>query len=415
MSDLRGFRQNLLRGFREVVDEGRARFGPLGENLLRDTERQFRTNPAGFIPPHAQQAMANTAQALEFTDAGDVKAYQDTTSAALDAVARGSWADAAMNAPGALASLGALLMPGVSARMLQDAPTMVRGMADSIGGAYPGNPSERGMFAGIGAKNADMNALNEAMKLEQAGEFPSDIWEKTGWGRGADNKWRFEIDDSQSALARMTNEVTMKKRGVLGKSLIHDQVYEAYPDTADIKYMPDYAGYASGRKGTYKHDENTIAVNVFGGGGNRALRQAAKEQQRSTTLHELQHAIQAREGFGSGGNAGEFTRGYLNLVKDASEQIEEINKRLASAAGTPKYDQLMQERQILVNQIQSIEGSHGIGAQEKGFEDYRRLAGEVEARNVQTRMNMTSAERRERPPWFTQDVPNSEQIVRFKR
>lgn len=112
MSDLRGFGQNLLRGFREVVDEGRARFGPLGENLLRDTERQFRTNPAGFIPPHAQQAMGNAAQALEFTDAGDVKAYQDTTSAALDAVARGSWADAAMNAPGVAASMASLMLPG---------------------------------------------------------------------------------------------------------------------------------------------------------------------------------------------------------------------------------------------------------------------------------------------------------------
>lgn len=44
---------------------------------------------------------------------------------------------------------------------------------------------------------------------------------------------------------------------------------------------------------------------------------------------------------------------------------------------------------------------------------YRRLAGEVEARNTQTRLNMTAEERRAMPATETADVPRSEQIVRF--
>jgi hypothetical protein len=45
---------------------------------------------------------------------------------------------------------------------------------------------------------------------------------------------------------------------------------------------------------------------------------------------------------------------------------------------------------------------------------YRRMAGEVEARNVQTRMNMTPEQRRATPPWATQDVPYDQQIIRHR-
>ena len=45
-------------------------------------------------------------------------------------------------------------------------------------------------------------------------------------------------------------------------------------------------------------------------------------------------------------------------------------------------------------------------------EAYRRLAGEAEARNVQTRRNMSLEDRRAQPPWTTEDVPREKQIVR---
>ena len=43
---------------------------------------------------------------------------------------------------------------------------------------------------------------------------------------------------------------------------------------------------------------------------------------------------------------------------------------------------------------------------------YGRLAGEVEANNVETRMQMTAAERRRLSPLRTQSLPNYLQIVR---
>jgi hypothetical protein len=46
------------------------------------------------------------------------------------------------------------------------------------------------------------------------------------------------------------------------------------------------------------------------------------------------------------------------------------------------------------------------------FNQYQRLAGEAEARNVQTRRDFTPQQRREAAPWSTLDVPESELIVR---
>lgn len=42
------------------------------------------------------------------------------------------------------------------------------------------------------------------------------------------------------------------------------------------------------------------------------------------------------------------------------------------------------------------------------FDLYQRLSGEAEARNVQTRLNMTPEERAATPPWKTLDVPEDE-------
>jgi hypothetical protein len=51
--------------------------------------------------------------------------------------------------------------------------------------------------------------------------------------------------------------------------------------------------------------------------------------------------------------------------------------------------------------------------QQVAQELYKRLAGETEARNVQTRMNMSAEQRRASPPWTTQDVLDEDQIVRL--
>lgn len=59
-----------------------------------------------------------------------------------------------------------------------------------------GPPEERYSFAGRNANRADQEALARAEELERTGTDAEQIRQETGWFRGADGLWRFEIDDS---------------------------------------------------------------------------------------------------------------------------------------------------------------------------------------------------------------------------
>ena len=93
-------------------------------------------------------------------------------------------------------------------------------------------------------------------------------------------------------------------------------------------------------------------------------------QFRSSTLHELQHAIQQREGFEQGGSMSSFGK-YGVTVKDP-DTGKKLTKR----------------------------------------ESYMRLLGEAEARNVQTRRDFTDQQRKDMPPWTTLDRPESKLYTR---
>jgi hypothetical protein len=110
--------------------------------------------------------------------------------------------------------------------------------------------------------------------------------------------------------------------------------------------------------GYFNPGTNTMAVRRDIGNSDYLRTQAF----RSTALHELQHAIQQREGFETGGMRQEFGRGFKNRPVD------------------PKT-----------------------GKQLTPWETYRALVGETEARLVQDRRWMTPAERRFIPPYSQVD------------
>ena len=59
---------------------------------------------------------------------------------------------------------------------------------------YGGN--QRGIFAGVKAKGADLKQMEAAQELANRGLSRDEIWSKTGWFEDVDGKWKFEIDDS---------------------------------------------------------------------------------------------------------------------------------------------------------------------------------------------------------------------------
>lgn len=79
----------------------------------------------------------------------------------------------------------------------------VRDVVDRRGGSRPaetaptrGPPQERYSFAGRNANQADREALARAEEMERSGADAEQIRRETGWFRGIDGLWRFEIDDS---------------------------------------------------------------------------------------------------------------------------------------------------------------------------------------------------------------------------
>lgn len=79
-------------------------------------------------------------------------------------------------------------------------------------------------FAGERAKTADHAVLAEAKTMEGEGKDRTEIWTKTGWFKGVDGKWRFEIDDSQ---AEYLGGVKSARR--FDKVIDHPDLAAAYP------------------------------------------------------------------------------------------------------------------------------------------------------------------------------------------
>lgn len=205
------------------------------------------------------------------------------------------------------------------------------------------NGDIRYSFAGKNAQNADKQSLGKAVRLDLKNTNSEDIRQKTGWFRGTDKKWRFEIDDSQASVtlteSEIANALENNKYYRLSYLLEHPQLFEAYPD---LKMM-DVIFDNSIQGGAFSDGAILIGTKV----------QTPREL-KSLLLHEIQHAIQESENFARGASPGYFMRQGFD--------------------------------------------------EETAYEKYIHSSGEVEARNVQLRMDMSSAERKSVEPFFTQDV-----------
>lgn len=282
--------------------------------------------------------------------------------------------------------------------------------------------AEVGMFIGAGSKAFDKAMAFTATKLEKKGLSPQEIWKETGTVRGPDGMWRQEISDKLTTLkGQPYKDVIMGAydRGVLktGDQLykttvedvfFHNALKEAYPEVMNIETQMMRKG--SDAKGS-------LSV----GGKNQVLQvreDLLAEPARSTMLHELQHAIQEKEGFGVGGNTDTMDR-MIGKVKDRAFLIkerdeykvaeQELNK-LADNFFTNKINKaefdageqaLLQKYPVLNEYRNASDVVHNFGNDPS--DAYRRLMGEAEARLTQTRRNLSPEERKQYFPFEFQD------------
>jgi hypothetical protein len=295
----------------------------------------------------------------------------------------------------------------------------VNGISTGLGAVPVGGDMAGGllkaMFGGLMAKTADMGALNKAVKMANEGADKKAIWDATGWFKGADDQWRFEIDDSGAFTKGYgpMSEIMNKQGSRVRDVMRHPELLDAYPRIMNDVTVDPFIG-APGQKGTFDPNHNVLGLND-------ELRGSAMG---STILHELQHGIQTKEGFARGAHPEEYASGAMFHEKARSLQGD-LSKELTGGL-TYKPDEIIRDLKYAdPDRVQAIVKAHGFDTTDEAlaflkkqdemrtpYSQYKRTAGEVEARNVQTRMNMTPAERRAKAPWETQDVPDELQIVR---
>lgn len=224
----------------------------------------------------------------------------------------------------------------------------------------------RHSYGGRGAENANLDELDRAKRLLAQGVDKDAVRRDTGWFRGADGQWRFEIDDSGLIYSKTGNilgyadsarapheyaakwlaltsvEMTDTQRGELAKYIkqrdngefsqeLYDKLAKywgtAFEDYAAAKEaMLDRSNASGATVGDYiKHDElfrqypqlkdMGLVFENLGSGENGyyngleiVIDSHLKDAPEKTLLHEIQHVIQRYEGFSRGASVDYWNR-----------------------------------------------------------------------------------------------------------
>lgn len=170
---------------------------------------------------------------------------------------------------------------------------------------------------------------------------------------GPEGKPRFEITD---APAKILSLPAKGESSNLGDILSHPQLFEAYPDLSGIPVRNDpelgYGGGAYTPKFEYSHDPGKFSQEKIG-----FSKSPFDSDTIGTLLHEIQHAIQSREGFKQGGSIGEFYEALarLNLSKTDPGISSDYNRFYKNATGEREaYDVSKRYRDMLANKLLGV-------------------------------------------------------------
>lgn len=293
---------------------------------------------------------------------------------------------------------------------------------------------ERGAAAADKAeeRTTRMDFLSVARKMEDEKKDAKAIKIATGWERGADGKWRFEIpdfhfnyekwkDNNKELLDSMDDKdyrnimryekefyedlspirkknfdelrsrtgYKIKQELTLGDVLEGkgaDTLFKYYPELLDVKFK--FSNLDAATVGIYDSKTKTIEVND-------ALLYSPRKAERNLQ-HEVQHVIQHLEGFAKGGN-------QFQVRGEVKKKFSKVIKQIRQLRAEGKED----EAKAIVEKNRGLYNAY---TKNDDYNSYKSLAGEVEARNVQERMNMTPEERRKTLAESTEDVARKDQI-----
>lgn len=307
--------------------------------------------------------------------------------------------------------------------------------------------------------NTRLDNLAVAREMEKSGKDAKSIKIATGWERGADNKWRYETKDieyvpdgSARKLSLFDNKEWKKELDKLSNKMLDgevlsdeenkrfdelstkydevieqlnnteklylddyvkdDELFKAYPKLKQTKIV--FVDKNNGEAGSYSHKDNTITVNLN-----------SRIEVNSILAHEIQHAIQHMERFSTGGNYKSVLLFFeenpeveIKFVvdetyKEAKNRGIDITKEELHKMFTESDDVAQDIENKIIDRNNITEAELGEVYNSGVDAGYRSISGEVEARNVQSRLNMTPEERRKALASETEDVAREDQIFLY--
>jgi hypothetical protein len=200
-----------------------------------------------------------------------------------------------------------------------------------------------------------------------------------------DKKTRFEISDEPMKMKPNYQELAGVPRK-LSDYIDHPELFKNYPG---LDKTPVFVSVDPSHKsgvGSYSAGNYVRGIDV------KAPSVASAED---TLIHEIQHAIQEKEGFARGGNPDQF------MSRELVDKFHSLWDRFEKKP----YSLSPEEYREMNNLRSSVESM--------GRRQYMRLAGEIEARDAAFRRLYTPYERRTIPPYSSQNIPINEAIVKF--
>ena len=240
-----------------------------------------------------------------------------------------------------------------------------------------------------------LDNLSVAREMEAEKKDAKAIKMATGWERGADGKWRYEVGD-----VRFYDGLQLINRSVKTEATLDDllednkdkeALFASYPSLKNMPVVLEDMGYKGA--GEYNYGKGTIRLNTYLlTDDDGYFTKPAVE----ILNHEIQHAIQKIEGFSRGGSP-------AMVRSEIKKQMAEVTKQIRQLRAEGKE---AEAKELIKKNRGLYEASVG----DDDFGSYKSLAGEVESRNVERRMGMSAEERRASLAAETEDVSREDQI-----
>lgn len=256
---------------------------------------------------------------------------------------------------------------------------------------------------GVNAKTAEVGRLADAERMEKAGTDSETVRRETGWYRGYDGKWRFEIDDSKMRFINHREE--SRRTWKLDELIRHDALFAAYPELRDYTVLN--FGISDDVEAAFYPGLNRITLDP----------RLSRAEKRTALIHEIQHAIQVIEGFAAGSST-DYWRGILKTdeerrlemrlrdfyipdnrfwgdMRKLLEETPAAEQDAARAALAKRYGEApVREYADLYNRLRDMRAKREQNAERA----YRDTAGEIEAADVASRLGLSAKQRAETRP-----------------